>query len=124
MRAGLWLQVVPGCIVHQNEPVPRGRQQDRLNGLLKLCMLHCAVPCCAMLCQVGAMVQSRHAPPAGSESFRDRDRDSWPPLTDADREALRVRRRERLQDIVTKTCGPLIKSAMQHHVSENCRGQV
>lgn len=63
------------------------------------------------------MVESRHAPPAGSESFRDRDQDSWPPLTDADREVLRVRRRERLQDIVTKTCGPLIKSAMQHHVS-------
>jgi hypothetical protein len=70
------------------------------------------------------MVHSRQ-PHQGSESHRDQDRDQWPHLTDADREYLSVKRRERLQDIVSKTCGPVIKSAMQHHVSVflgGCRG--
>jgi hypothetical protein len=71
--------------------------------------------CCAVLPQVGAMVQTRHNP--GSESFRERDRDSWPQLTESDRDYLSVKRRERLQDIVSKACSQVIKSAMGHHVS-------
>jgi hypothetical protein len=65
------------------------------------------------------MVSSRHNP-GGGESFREQrseQRDSLPVLTETDRLALIVKRRERLQDIVAKTCLPLLKSAMQHHVS-------
>ena len=80
------------------------------------CTLHPAVLARIGGCtQVGCMVASRHN--VGNDSFRDRDRDSWPPLTEADRLHLAARRRERLQDIVMKTCGPLLKTAMQHHVS-------
>jgi hypothetical protein len=65
------------------------------------------------------MVTSRQNP-SGGESFREQrseQRDSLPVLTETDRLALSVKRRERLQDIVAKTCLPLLKSAMQHHVS-------
>lgn len=60
------------------------------------------------------MVQSRQNPAAGSS--KERDRDCWPALTEADREALLVQRRTRLADIVSKACSQVVKTAMAHHV--------
>lgn len=72
-----------------------------------------------VLSQVGSMVRCKQNP--GNDSRRQVDVEDLPQLTDADREILLMQRRHRLQDMVTRTIGPVVKQAMSHHVSWPCR---